>query len=138
MSKHNTRTVICIVLYYCRVIYAKIHCLSCCKYTYNLPHVIHALFYGESFFLFRCTCGNCNVDLLVKGQEAQCCQEIEGYIEALKADLVVKEVGFVPHCITLHPGFDSVCLAPWSLRQAGRKFRKLDERKYTIQNDENR
>ena len=42
------------------------------------------------------------------------------------------------HCITLHPGFGSVCLAPWSLRQAGRKFRKLDGRKYTVQNDENR
>ncbi len=78
------------------------------------------------------------VDLLVTEKEAQCCQEIEGCIEALKSELVVQEVGSVPHCITLHPGFGSVCLAPWSLRQAGRKFRKLDGRKYTVQNDENR
>ncbi len=90
------------------------------------------------FFFYRCTCENCMVDLLVTEKEAQCCQEIDGCIEALKSELVVQEVGSVPHCITLHPGFGSVCLAPWSLRQAGRKFRKLDGRKYTVQNDENR
>ena len=74
----------------------------------------------------------------MKEKEAQCCQEIEGCIEAVKADLVVREVGFVPHCITLHTGFDSVCLATRSPRQAGRKFHKLDGRKYTVQNDENK
>jgi hypothetical protein len=73
----------------------------------------------------------------VNEKEAQCCHEIEGCLEALKAELVMEEVGSVPHCITLHPGFGSVCLAPWSLRQSGSKFRKIDGRKYTMQNDEN-
>lgn len=71
-------------------------------------------------------------------KEAQCCQEIEGCIEALSAELVFQEVGEVPGCVTMHPGFASVCLAPWSLRLAGRKFHKIDGRKYNVQGDENR
>ena len=71
-------------------------------------------------------------------KEAQCCQEIEGCVEGLRADLVLEEVGEVPQCITLHPGFGPVCLAPWSLRLAGRKFRKIDGKKYNMQGDENR
>ena len=75
---------------------------------------------------------------MVNEKEALCCQEIEGCREALRVELVVQEVGDVPNCIILHPGFDSVCLAPWSLRLAGRKFRKIDGKKYAVQGDENR
>ncbi len=90
------------------------------------------------FFSYRCKCKNCKIDLLVNEKEAQCCQEIEGCKDALSVELVIQEVGEVPHCITLHPGFASVCLTPWSLRQAGRKFHKIDGRKYKVQGDENR
>ncbi|CAB4007868.1 Hypothetical predicted protein, partial [Paramuricea clavata] len=50
------------------------------------------------------TCELCKVDLLVNEREAQCCQEIEGCLEALGTELVLQEVGAEPNCITLHPG----------------------------------
>lgn len=96
------------------------------------------MLHSQYFSFYRCKCENCKIDLLVNEKEAQCCQEIEGCIEALRTELVLQEVGAVPHCITLHPGFDSVCLATWSLRLAGRKFRKIDGKKYKVQGDENR
>lgn len=88
--------------------------------------------------MYRCECGNCKIDLLQNEKECQCCQEIDGCIEALKSDIVIREVNGVPQCITLHPGFNSVCLATWSLRMAGPKYRKMDRKKYVMGSDENR
>ncbi|CAB3991466.1 Hypothetical predicted protein [Paramuricea clavata] len=39
------------------------------------------------------TCELCKVDLLVNEREAQCCQEIEGCLEALGTELVLQEGG---------------------------------------------
>jgi hypothetical protein len=66
------------------------------------------------------------VNVNCQEKEAQCCQEIEGCKDASSVEIVIQEVGEVQHCITLHPGFSSVCLAPWSLHQGGRKFHKID------------
>ena len=55
--------------------------------------------------------------------------EIDGCIKSINSDIVKKELGSVPQCITLHPGFHSACLDTWSLRMAGPKFRKMDRKK---------
>ena len=87
----------------------------------------------------RCECGNCRIDLLQNEKECQCCQEIDGCIEAVNIDIVMQEANGVPQCIiTLHPGFECACLANWSLRLAGPKYRRMDKRKYKIGSDENR
>lgn len=64
--------------------------------------------------------------------------EIEACIEAVNSDQVLHEVKSPPNCITLHPGFSPVCLEVWSLRLAGRKYRKIDKTKYEIKDSENR
>ena len=59
-------------------------------------------------------------------------------MESLDSDIVKQEVKDVLSCITEHPGFSEVCLATWSLRLAGGKYRKIDRTKYTVHDDENR
>ena len=81
---------------------------------------------------------NCKTDLLQNEKECQCCQEIDGCIESLNSDVVTQEANGVPRCITLHPGFEDVCLATWTLRLAGPKYRRIDKWKYEIGSDENR
>ena len=49
-----------------------------------------------------------------------------------------RELEHPPTCITFHPGFKPVCLEVWSLRLAGRKYRKLDKKKYQQTDSENR
>ena len=44
--------------------------------------------------------------------------------------LVLQDVSEPPPCITLHPGFRVICLEKWSLRQADRKYKTRDQRKY--------
>ena len=51
---------------------------------------------------------------------------------ALNDALVLQDVSEPPPspCITLHPGFRVICLEKWSLRQAARKYKTRDQRKY--------
>ena len=83
------------------------------------------LLYIFSYFLYkRCKCGNCSIELFQNAKECQCCVEIDTCVKALTSHQVVSEVGFSPKCITLHPGFNQVCLGVWSLRLAAQKYKK--------------
>lgn len=64
--------------------------------------------------------------------------EIDCCIEAINSEHVLRELEHPPTCITFHPGFKPVCLEVWSLRLAGRKYRKLDKKKYQQTDSENR
>jgi len=55
---------------------------------------------------------------------------MEKCIEALSSELVLKEVGDPPTCITMHPGFPSICLDKWSLRMSAAKYRTIDKKTY--------
>lgn len=88
--------------------------------------------YDSSRFTYnsRCTCGNCNVEMLQNPRECQCCREIPKCVEALSSELVLREVVTPPECIIQHPGFRSVCIDRWSLRQAAGKYRTMERKKY--------
>ena len=70
------------------------------------------------------------LELLQNSMECQCCREIPRCLDSLNSDLVLKEVKEPPECIVEHPGFRSVCLDRWSLRQAAAKYLMIDGRKY--------
>ena len=82
----------------------------------------------------RCTCGNCNVEILQNAKECHCCQEIENCIEFIKSfdheEFVTGGQGDklegTLNCITDHPGFDAVCLNKWSLELAAANFKTRD------------
>ncbi|KXJ04635.1 hypothetical protein AC249_AIPGENE26952, partial [Exaiptasia diaphana] len=57
--------------------------------------------------------------------------------ESLNSDLVLKEVRAVPKCITLHPGFNTICLDRWCLRMAASKYRIIDKKVYKQTGSEN-
>lgn len=63
-------------------------------------------------FWDRCLCSNCSVDLATKAEECQCCQEID------RCGEVMEEFGDPKRCITLHPGFQDVCLSKHVLEVA--------------------
>lgn len=77
-----------------------------------------------------CKCGNCCVDLLQNAMECQCCHEIEGCVQSLSCNLVLRELHSPPGCVTLHPGFRPVCLNRWSLRSAAAKYKTQDGTRY--------
>ncbi|CAH3179583.1 unnamed protein product [Porites lobata] len=52
-----------------------------------------------------CSCSNCSVSLVTKAQECICCKEIDRCEEVME-----EAIGDRTVCITLHPGFESVCL----------------------------
>ena len=64
------------------------------------------LVFDEIFKLFcRCSCSNFSVSLVTKAQERICCKEIDRCEEVME-----EAIGDRTVCITLHPGFESVCL----------------------------
>ena len=54
----------------------------------------------------------------------------EKCIESLSNDGVSREVETTLRCVTMHPGFNAVCLNYWSLRSAAAKYDKIDRWKY--------
>ena len=76
-------------------------------------------------FMRRCTCGNCERDLLTNISECYCCKELAGCVESLTREIVLEDLeeGKELCCITEHPGFRPVYLEKWSLRLAGGKYR---------------
>ena len=52
----------------------------------------------------RCTCLNCSVTLATKAEECICCKEID------RVDEIMSELNQAGDCVTLHPGFQDVCL----------------------------
>ncbi|CAH3177506.1 unnamed protein product [Porites lobata] len=52
----------------------------------------------------ECFCSNCSVGFTTKPEECQCCREID------RCDEVMERFGDTSQGITLHPGFQDVCL----------------------------
>ena len=77
----------------------------------------------------RCSCGNCDRQLLQNLSECYCCKELEGCEQALNSDLVQRDIQpyLTLQCITAHPGFKPVCsegFAPLSIDEVpGDAFR---------------
>ena len=76
---------------------------------------------------FRCTCANCSVALATKPEECICCKEID------RVGKIMSKVEKEDDCVTLHPGFQDVCLNQWVLEvasltlktKAGKNYRTL-------------
>ncbi|XP_065058641.1 uncharacterized protein LOC135686047, partial [Rhopilema esculentum] len=77
-----------------------------------------------------CECGKCDRILLQNAMECRCCLEIDLCVEAINDELVFRELGCVPSCMTPHPGFRPVCLETWSLRLASTKYKTRKGQKY--------
>ena len=85
--------------------------------------------------LSRCTCGNCNVEMLQNVKECYCCQEIENcvdFIDSFYQEFVTGGQGDKGtfNCITDHPGFEAMCLNKWSLELAAENFKTRDGHRY--------
>lgn len=80
----------------------------------------------------RCSCGNCDRQLLQNLSECYCCKELEGCEEALNSNLVQRDIqpDLTLQCITAHPGFKPVCLEKWSLHVAADQFRTKSRERY--------
>ena len=93
-----------------------------------------------NFFTYRCTCGNCSLELARNISECYCCKEIEGCCEALSSEIVRDELeeGQELQCVTEHPGFRPVCLEKWSLRLASGKYRTKAKQAYKKAGSEER
>ena len=63
----------------------------------------------------RCNCGNCQV--METFREYVCYKEIEWITQKMEEDSIME------NCITLHPGFDVVCLNIWTLQAAYFNYR---------------
>ena len=79
---------------------------------------------------FRCKCGHCRIRHLQNAKECHCCRELEECTTCLASEVVLREVATPPPCITLHPGFNVVCLNRWSLRSSAAKYKTIDGRRY--------
>ena len=66
--------------------------------------------------------------LLQNTGECLCCKEIEKCVESLESAHVSREVETTPVCVTLHPGFSTVCFNRWSVQSAGGKYKTMDGR----------
>ena len=83
---------------------------------------------------FRCSCGNCSVELLQNAKECCCCKEIEGCAKFLEkfaeeSMLGIKNEGELV-CVIDHPGFPAICLNRWSLELAADNFKTRDGHRY--------
>lgn len=76
---------------------------------------------------YRCKCSRCSIEALTKAEECICCKEIDRVGE------VMSQADLEDQCITLHPGFNDVCLNRWVLQiaslalktKAGKSYRTL-------------
>ncbi|CAH3113787.1 unnamed protein product [Porites lobata] len=73
-----------------------------------------------------CSRSNCSVSLVTKAQECICCKEIDRCEEVM-----VEAIGDRTVCITLHPGFESVCLNRYVLEVAALGLKTRAGKSYT-------
>eukprot|EP00795_Rhopilema_esculentum_P015952 gene15952-7282_t len=85
-----------------------------------------------------CVCGNCHTEFLVNPKECQCCQEMDMCKLALNEFQVVEELGQAPQCITVHPGFNPVCLTRWALYTLADQFKTRQNSRYRSLGSENK
>ena len=67
---------------------------------------------------YRCSCGNCSLELLQNVSECSCCREIQGVIE--------------------HPGFSQFAFKKWSLKQGAWKYKTKGNKRYKQTESEER
>ncbi|CAH3134487.1 unnamed protein product, partial [Porites lobata] len=73
-----------------------------------------------------CSCSNCSVSLVTKAQEGICCKEIDRCEEVME-----EAIGDRTLRITLHPGFESVCLNRHVLEVAALGLKTRAGKSYT-------
>lgn len=74
----------------------------------------------------RCRCSNCSLTCVVRAEECRCCMEVNRCTERME------EVEKDGQCITMHQGFNSVCLNRKVLQTAGIGLKtKLKKKSYT-------
>lgn len=71
-----------------------------------------------------CFCGNCSPEYARKPEECQCCQEID------RCGEIMEEFGDRKKCITLHPGFQEVCLNRHVLQVASLNLKTRSGKSY--------
>ena len=76
------------------------------------------------FNLNRCRCSNCSLACVVRAEECRCCMEVNRCTERME----VQKDG---QCITMHPGFNSVCLDQWVSQTAGIGLKTKSKKSYT-------
>ena len=81
--------------------------------------------YEIFYFLFKCSCSHCSVELITKPEECLCCREINRWQEKL-TEAEHEEA----KCITLHPGFCDVCMDRWVLQIAAFGLKTRKNRRY--------
>ena len=90
-------------------------------YMYTCIHPAVCLF----VFTVRCKCSHCSLEHVVKAEECRCCMEVDRCRERME------EVEKDGECITVHPGFQSVCLDRWVLQTAGIGLKTKRKKSYT-------
>ena len=75
---------------------------------------------------FRCCCWNCSLEGVVKRSERWC------FMEVIKCREKMEEAADQGQdCVTLHPGFDTVCLNQWVLHAAAIGLKTKSNKLYT-------
>jgi hypothetical protein len=64
-------------------------------------------------FLYRYACGNCTI--MDRAEECVCCAEVDPIMDEFSGTSTNHGP---PVCITIHPGFEAVCLNEWVLETA--------------------
>ena len=67
---------------------------------------------------------NCSVTLATKAEECICCKEID------RVDEIMSVVNQASDCVTLHSGFQDVCLNRWVLEVASLTFKTKAGKSY--------
>ena len=94
-----------------------------------LQAVLYSTALHASIFFCRCKCSNCSLKNATNGQECSCCCEEQRCVDKLEE----AELENTPTCITLHPGFNSVCLDPWVLETAAVRLKTRANKTYSAQ-----
>lgn len=80
---------------------------------------------------FRCKCGNCSLEVVVKPGECRCCFEVDRCVEKMEG------IDMDGECITEHVGFFSVCLDEWVLDVASVGLKTRKKKSYSSNRGEN-
>ena len=75
---------------------------------------------------------NCSLELLQNASECNCCRELQACTDTMEMEEVLQDYppGTKLTCVTEHPGFDTVCLQKWSLKQGAWKYKTKGNRRY--------
>lgn len=106
-----------------------IKCLVVCvEWFIIFPEVVY--FCGH----FRCSCGNCSIELLQNAKECCCCKEDEDcvtFLDKFSEDSTLQsEHEEELTCVINHPGFPAICLNRWSLELEADNFKTRDGHRY--------